>query len=62
VARAKVEELGGVPGVGGDAGAVRLKEAAARQVEREATREKERRTQAAETDPSMAGPVGAGGE
>ena len=43
VARANVEELGGVPGVGGEAGAHRLKEAAARQVEREKERERERR-------------------
>jgi N utilization substance protein A len=62
VARGKVEELGGVPGVGGDAGAARLKEAAARQVEREAVREKERRARAAETDPAAVGPAGAGSE
>src|SRR5262249_34096535 len=42
VATARVEELGGVPGVGGEAGATRLKEAAARQVEIE----KERRAEA----------------
>jgi len=44
VARAKVEELGGVPGVGGDVGAAKLKEAAARQVELE----KQRRVEAEE--------------
>ena len=33
VANAVIEELGGVPGVGGEAGAARLKEAAAKQVE-----------------------------
>src|SRR5439155_22296605 len=38
VARAKVEELAGVPGLGGEAGAQRLKEAAARQVEVEKQR------------------------
>jgi N utilization substance protein A len=43
VARAKIEELGGVPGVGGEAGAERLKVAAAKQVEVE----KERRAEAA---------------
>src|SRR5437762_2236627 len=43
VAKGRVDELGGVPGVGGDAGAARLKEAAARQVERE----KERKVAAA---------------
>jgi N utilization substance protein A len=38
VARANIQELGGVPGVGGEAGAQRLKEAAARQVEVEKQR------------------------
>jgi N utilization substance protein A len=38
VARGNVQELGGVPGVGGEAGAQRLKEAAARQVEVEKQR------------------------
>jgi N utilization substance protein A len=38
VKNGKVEELGGVPGVGGEAGALRLKEAAARQVEVEKQR------------------------
>ena len=38
VARARIEELGGVPGVGGEAGAERLKAAAARQVEVEKQR------------------------
>src|SRR3954469_6203603 len=41
VARAKIEELGGVPGVGGEAGAARIKEAAARQVEVEKQRRAE---------------------
>src|SRR5215472_15459831 len=41
VARAKVEELGGVPGVGGEAGAERLKVAAAKQVEVEKQRRAE---------------------
>jgi transcription termination/antitermination protein NusA len=48
VARAKVEELGGVPGVGGEAGAARLKEAAARQVEVEKQRAIEAAKRAAE--------------
>ncbi len=48
VARAKVEELGGVPGVGGEAGATRLKEAAAKQVEVEKTRRVEADEAAAE--------------
>ena len=48
VARAKTEELGGVPGVGGDAGAARLKEAAGRQVEREKVRKAEAAVRAAE--------------
>jgi N utilization substance protein A len=43
VAGGKIEELGGVPGVGGEAGAARIKEAAARQVEVE----KQRRAEAA---------------
>jgi len=47
VAKGRVEELGGVPGVGGEAGAQRLKEAAAKQVVREAEREKQRRAEAA---------------
>jgi N utilization substance protein A len=41
VANGKVEELGGVPGVGGEAGAARLKEAAAKQVEVEKQRRAE---------------------
>ncbi len=48
VAGAKAEELGGVPGVGGEAGAVRLKEAAARQVEIEKKRRAEAEKRAAE--------------
>ncbi len=47
VARAKVEELGGVPGVGGEVGAARLKEAAARQVEVEKARAAEAARRAA---------------
>jgi N utilization substance protein A len=50
VARGKVEELGGVPGVGGEAGAERLKVAAAKQVERE----KERKAEAAKRAAEMA--------
>jgi N utilization substance protein A len=46
--RARVEELGGVPGVGGEAGAQRLKEAAARQVEVEKQRRIEEQKRAAE--------------
>src|SRR5215831_8792507 len=38
VARGKIEELSGVPGVGGEAGAQRIKEAAAKQVEVEKQR------------------------
>jgi N utilization substance protein A len=41
VATGKIEELGGVPGVGGEAGAARLKEAAGRQVELEKHRRAE---------------------
>jgi N utilization substance protein A len=41
VARGKIEELGAVPGVGGPAGAERLKAAAARQVELEKQRREE---------------------
>jgi N utilization substance protein A len=48
VARANVQELGGVPGVGGEAGAQRLKEAAARQVEIEKQRRAEADRAAAE--------------
>jgi N utilization substance protein A len=48
VATGKVEELGGVPGVGGEAGAARLKEAAARQVEVEKQRQAEAARAAAE--------------
>ncbi len=48
VAGAKVEELGGVPGVGGEAGAARLKEAAGRQVEVEKQRRAEAEKRAAE--------------
>jgi N utilization substance protein A len=48
VARAKIEELSGVPGVGGEAGAQRLKEAAARQVEVEKQRAAEAQKRAAE--------------
>jgi N utilization substance protein A len=48
VANGKVEELGGVPGVGGEAGAQRLKEAAAKQVELEKTRRAEESRRAAE--------------
>jgi N utilization substance protein A len=48
VARGKVEELGGVPGVGGEAGAERLKVAAAKQVEREKERKAEAARRAAE--------------
>jgi hypothetical protein len=48
VARAKLEELAGVPGVGGEAGAARIKEAAARQVEVEKQRRVEAERQAAE--------------
>jgi len=48
VARAKLEELAGVPGVGGEAGATRLKEAAARQVEIEKQRRIEAERYAAE--------------
>ena len=40
VAKAKIEELGGVPGVGGEAGAERLKLAAQKQLEREQERRK----------------------
>jgi len=47
VARAKVEELGGVPGVGGEVGAAKLKEAAARQVELDRTRRIEAQRQKA---------------
>ena len=43
VARAKIEELAGVPGVGGEAGAARIKEAAAKQVEVEKKRAPGRR-------------------
>src|SRR5437016_8759041 len=48
VARARIEELGGVPGVGGEAGAARLMEAAARQVEIEKQRAIEAQRRAAE--------------
>ena len=48
VARAKTEELGGVPGVGGEVGAGRLKEAAGRQVEREKVRKAEAAQRAVE--------------
>jgi N utilization substance protein A len=48
VARAKVEELSGVPGVGGEAGATRLKEAAAKQVEVERQRAREAAERAAQ--------------
>jgi N utilization substance protein A len=48
VATGKVEELGGVPGIGGEAGAVRIKEAAARQVEVEKQRAAEAARRAAE--------------
>jgi N utilization substance protein A len=48
VATAKIEELGGVPGVGGEAGAQRLKEAAARQVDLEKQRRVESDRRAAE--------------
>jgi N utilization substance protein A len=48
VATGRVEELGGVPGVGGEAGAQRLKEAAARQVEVEKQRAAEAARRAAE--------------
>ncbi len=41
VARARIEELGGVPGVGGEQGAERLKAAAAKQVEVEKQRKAE---------------------
>src|SRR3954464_7672094 len=41
VATGKIEELGGVPGVGGEAGAARIKEAAGRQVELEKQRRAE---------------------
>jgi hypothetical protein len=50
VARANVQELGGVPGVGGEQGAQRLKEAAARQVEVE----KQRKAEQAERDKQAA--------
>lgn len=50
VANGKVEELGGVPGVGGEAGAQRLKEAAAKQVEVE----KQRRAEAAKRAAQLA--------
>jgi len=46
VARARIEELGGVPGVGGEQGAERLKVAAAKQVEVE----KQRKAEQAEAD------------
>ncbi|HEY1587040.1 MAG TPA: transcription termination/antitermination protein NusA, partial [Polyangia bacterium] len=46
VARARIEELGGVPGVGGEQGAERLKIAAAKQVEVE----KQRKAAAIEAD------------
>jgi N utilization substance protein A len=46
VARANVQELGGVPGVGGEQGAERLKVAAAKQVEVE----KQRKVEQAERD------------
>ena len=48
VARGKIEELGGVPGVGGEAGAVRIKAAAGVQVEREKVRKAEAMRVAAE--------------
>jgi N utilization substance protein A len=48
VARGKVEELSGVPGVGGEAGAQRLKEAAAKQVEVERQRAREAAERAAQ--------------
>src|SRR5438105_3068062 len=48
VARAKVEELAGVPGVGGEANALKLKEAAAKQVEVEKQRAAEAAKKAAE--------------
>jgi N utilization substance protein A len=48
VARARIEELGGVPGVGGEQGAERLKAAAARQVEVEKQRKVEADKAAAE--------------
>jgi transcription termination/antitermination protein NusA len=48
VARAKIEELSGVPGVGGEAGATRLKEAAAKQVEVEKQRAREAAERAAQ--------------
>jgi len=48
VADGKIEELGGVPGVGGEVGAAKLKEAAARQVEVEKQRRAEAERRAAE--------------
>jgi N utilization substance protein A len=48
VANGKVEELGGVPGVGGEAGAQRIKEAAAKQVEVEKVRRAEAEKRARE--------------
>src|SRR3954469_10741214 len=54
VARAKIEELGGVPGVGGEAGAERLKAAAQKQVEREKVRKAEAARLAAEEAARMA--------
>jgi N utilization substance protein A len=48
VANGKVEELGGVPGVGGEAGAQRLKEAAAKQVDVEKQRRAEAEKRARE--------------
>ncbi len=47
VATGKIEELGGVPGVGGEAGAARIKEAAGRQVEVEKVRRAEAQAKAA---------------
>jgi transcription termination/antitermination protein NusA len=47
VARGKIEELSGVPGVGGEVGAAKLKEAAARQVEVEKQRAREAAERAA---------------
>jgi transcription termination/antitermination protein NusA len=74
VARARIEELGGVPGVGGEQGAERLKIAAAKQVEVEKQRKaaaieadrqaaeaaKKAAEEAAANPPAAANPVDAG--
>jgi N utilization substance protein A len=62
VARANVQELGGVPGVGGEAGAERLKVAAAKQVEVEKVRRAEAERAAAEAKAAEAAAAKAAAE